>query len=297
MIEYFSRFGYVGIAAAIILTGFGLPMPEELPVLFSGVLIGHADTPGPDGVLDANRLRWWIMVPVVIVAIVTGDGLLYAVGRRWGHKLFENGWVKRRIITPETRTAIEKNFQERGVMVLLTARLTPGIRTPIFLMAGHYRVSFAKFLLADGLYAIPGVMAMFWVAYWFTDQVLLVFHKIEHYKQLATFGILSAAVGIVLYKLFFDRKTATGSPKEVPILAKPVEKVTEAVEHVVEKAATKAYDVVVHHIHHDAKPPEDGGPPEDVKLPEPSANGSSHHAKDAITTESPKLPPTQVFPG
>lgn len=290
MIEYFSRFGYVGIFAAIILTGFGLPMPEELPVLFSGVLIGHADTPGPDGLLDPNRLRWWVMIPVVIVAIVTGDGLLYAVGRRWGHKLFENGWVKRRILTPETRAVIEKNFQDRGVMVLLTARLTPGIRTPIFLMAGHYRVSFAKFLLADGLYAVPGVMVMFWLSYFLTDQVLEVFHKIEHYKQLVVFGILSAAVGAILYKLLAERKTATGSPKEVPMLAKPVEKVTEAVEHVVEKAATKAYDVVVHRGHHDK-------PPDDEKPPEPSANGTAHAKPEEKTDESPRLPPPQAFPG
>ncbi len=291
MIEYFSRFGYVGIAAAIILTGFGLPMPEELPVLFSGVLIGHADTLDPGQTeLDPHRLRWWVMLPVVIVAIVTGDALLYGVGRKWGHKLFENAWVKRRIIKPETRAIIEKNFQERGIMVLLTARLTPGIRTPIFLMAGHYRVSFAKFLLADGLYAVPGVMVMFWLSYFLTDQVLVVFHKIEHYKQLVVYGVLSAAVGIVLYKLFFDRKTATGSPKEVPMFAKPVERVTEAVEHVVEKAAAKAYDVVVHRGHHDRD-----------KSPDYSPNGVPHAKPDAKTDDktddSPKLPPPQVFPG
>lgn len=283
MIEYFSRFGYVGIFAAIILTGFGLPMPEELPVLFSGVLCGHADTLYPGMTeLDPNRLRWWLMIPVVIVAIVVGDGLLYFVGRKWGHKLFENAWVKRRIIKPDTRATIEKNFQERGIVVLLTARLTPGIRTPVFLMAGHYRVPFAHFVLADALYAVPGVLVMFGLSYWLTDQVLVVFHKIEHYKQLVVYGVLSAVVGVVLYKLFFDRHVATGSQKDVPILAKPVEKVTEAVEHAVEKAAVKTYNAVVHRHHHDKDKAADAPPPE------PTPTGMTDKIGEAPNLPSPE---------
>ncbi|MBL8865862.1 MAG: DedA family protein [Gemmataceae bacterium] len=265
MIESFAKYGYVGIFSAIIATGFGLPMPEELPVLFSGVLVGHADTMKPGMTeLPPERLRWWIMLPVVIVAIVVGDGLLYGVGRWWGHKLFEAAWVKRRILTPETRAIIEKNLQERGIMVLLTARLTPGIRTPIFLMAGHYRVSFTKFLIADGLYAIPGVMVMFWLAYFLTDQVLEVFHKIEQYRQLLVFGILCAVGGVILYRLLINRRVTTGESKDVPMIVRPVEKVTEAMEHAVEKA----FDAVVHMGHAEEKPKAEGSkPPESSPAP------------------------------
>jgi membrane protein DedA with SNARE-associated domain len=286
MIEDFAKYGYVGIFCAIIATGFGLPMPEELPVLFSGVLVGHGDTLTPGmTALPPDRLRWWIMLPVVIAAVVVGDGLLYGVGRLWGPRLLGNPWVQRKILSPEKRAVIEKNFQERGVMILLTARLTPGIRTPIFLMAGVLRVSFTRFLLADGLYAIPGVMAMFWLAYFLTDQVLDVFHRIEQYKQLVVVGVLSAAAGVILYKLFVDRRVTTGESKDVPMIVKPVEKVTEAVEHVVEKA----YDKVVHR-HHDEKPPEEAKPPEgEEKPPEPSANGAAH-AEDAPAKEEPVQP-------
>ncbi len=246
MIESFSKYGYIGIFSAIIATGFGLPMPEELPVLTSGILVGHENTLKPGmKELPPDRLRWWIMLPVVITAVVVGDGLLYGVGRLWGHRLLDNAWVKRKILSPEKRAVIEKNFQERGVMILLTARLTPGIRTPIFLMAGILRVSFTRFLIADALYAVPGVMVMFWLAYFLTDQVLDVFHRIEEYRQLLVFGILCAVGGVILYRLLINRRVTTGDEKDVPMLAKPVERVTEAVEHVVEKA----YDVVLHRSH------------------------------------------------
>ena len=44
------------------------------------------------------------------------------------------------MITPEKRLQIEKNFHDRGIAVLLGARLLPGIRTPIFIMAGVLRM-------------------------------------------------------------------------------------------------------------------------------------------------------------
>lgn len=263
--ETFTQYGYVGVMAALVATGFGLPMPEELPILTAGMLIGHADTLKPGMTeLPPDRLRWYIMLPACIVAVVIGDSALYGIGRLYGPRLLSKSWVQRKILSPEKRAAIEKNFHDRGVMILLTARLTPGIRTPIFLMAGVLRVPFLRFMFADAIYAVPGVNVMFWLAYFLTDQVLEAFHKAEQYRALIAFGVLSAAVGVVLYKLASNRKVATGSSSEVPIYNKPVEKVTEAVEKTVEKAVVKTYDMVTHRLHHD-KPHET--PP--TKPPEP----------------------------
>ena len=251
MIDQFSQYGYMGVFAAIIATGFGLPLPEELPILTAGVLVGHGDTLPPNAMaLDPARLRWWVMLPVCILAVVVGDGLLYAVGRIWGPMLLSKKWVQEKILTAEKRALIEKNFQDRGIMILLTARLTPGIRTPIFLMAGVLRVPMTRFLIADGLYAIPGVNVMFWLAYFLTDQVLEVFHKIHQYRPLVIVAILSAVAGAVLYRLFFNRNVTTGSSIDVPTLAKPVEKV--------EQAIMGALDAVTHMGHHadkSVKPP------------------------------------------
>jgi hypothetical protein len=122
------------------------------------------------------------MLPVVIAGVVLGDGLLYGMGRLWGTWLLSRQWVQRRLVSPEKRAEIEKNFHDRGIAVLLGARLLPGIRTPIFLMAGVLRVPLGRFLLADGLYAIPGVNLLFWISYLLTDQVLEIFNRIDAYR-------------------------------------------------------------------------------------------------------------------
>lgn len=261
MLENFSDYGYLGVFLALIAAGFGFPIPEELPVLTAGVMVGHPGT----------NLRWWVMLPVCIAGVVIADGILYAIGRFWGPRILGSPWVQRRVLSPEKRAQIEKNFHDRGIMILLTARLTPGIRTPIFLMSGVLRVPFARFLLADGLYALPGVNILFWLAYFLTDQVLEVFHRVEEHRPLILVGVLSAVAGVIIYHLFFTRHVTTGSPKEVPLYNRPVEKVTEAVEHAVEMAVERVVHHHHHRHHHSDKPPaaEESAKP---RL-EPSANG------------------------
>jgi hypothetical protein len=74
-----------------------------------------------------------------------------------------------RFLPPNKRQDIEKNFHQYGIWVLLFARFLPTIRSPIFIMAGTMRISFARFVTADGIYAVPGVSLLFFLAYWFGD--------------------------------------------------------------------------------------------------------------------------------
>lgn len=288
MLSNFSDYGYVGVFAALLASGFGFPIPEELPVLTAGVLVGHDDTLKPGMLqLDPHRLRWWAMLPVCILGVVIGDGVLYGIGRVWGTRLLDHPWVQRKLVPPEKRALIEKNFHDRGIMILLTARLTPGIRTPVFMTAGVLRVPLGRFLFADGLYAVPGVNVMFWLGYFLTDQVLEAFHYAERYRALIVFGVLSAVTGILLYRLLANRRVTTGTPAEVPLLAKPVERVTEAATHaveaaahVVESAVEKTIEKVTHRQHGDR-------PPSDSRPIEPSANGAVTNPQQAAVDTNP----------
>lgn len=266
MLENFSQYGYQGIFIALLASGFGFPIPEELPVIMAGIMVGH----------EGTDLRWWIMLPIVIAGVVIGDGLLYGAGRLWGRRLLDIGWVKRKLVPPEKREQIEKNFHDRGIAVLLGARLLPGIRTPIFIMAGVLRVPFGRFLLADGLYAIPGVNVLFWLAYLLTDQVLEIFNKINAYRPLVVVAVLSAVAGALFQKYVLTRQVSTGEPVHVPpIIAKPAGAIGHAVERAVEAVAHTAGR------HHDKPGDSNAGtkPP-----PDPSSNG-------ATPADTPKVVP------
>src|SRR4051812_38380888 len=113
-----------------------------------------------------NSLRWYIMLPILICGVVLSDTILYGMGRYWGPKLLEKRWSQR-LLPPDKRAKIEDNFHKYGVLVLLFARFLPAIRSPIFIMAGIMRVPFTRFLLADGLYALPGVSLLFYLSFRF----------------------------------------------------------------------------------------------------------------------------------
>jgi len=197
-----------------------------LPVITAGVLVGHEDT----------TLKWYIMLPVVMAGVVIGDGILYAIGRVYGRRLLNLGWVQRHFVPPEKRAEIERNFAARGIMVLLGARLLPGIRTPIFIMAGVLRVPFGRFLFADAIYAIPMVNVLFWLSYMLTDQVLEIFNKINAYRPLVVVAILSGIAGALIQKYVLSRHVSTGEPPHMPkLITKPAGAIGHAIESAVEK--------------------------------------------------------------
>src|SRR5438445_106226 len=176
--------------SCLVAAGIGFPIPEELPIVGAGIWVGQNAEAGP--------LKWLIL-PVCIAGVVISDGLLYGVGRYFGPKLLE--WrVVKRVLPPQKREQIESNFHKYGVLTLLFARFLPAIRSPIFITAGIMRLSFAKFVIADGIYAIPGVSLLFFLSFWFGDQVRdLVKAEVQLLRPLAVLLGIAASAGCLLH--------------------------------------------------------------------------------------------------
>jgi membrane protein DedA with SNARE-associated domain len=252
-------YAYLGVFLALVAAGLGFPIPEEIPVVTGGGLCAHAANvdppmphdwsvgllalPDPAAVAVTSAVAtadyafedakpkptrhpvWWFMLPVCIAGVVVSDAFLYGLGRLGGPHLLDAGWVQRYVVKPDKRAKIEENFHRYGVKILLGARLLPGIRAPIFVMAGVMRLPVHRFLLADGLYAIPGVSLLFTLAYWFTDQFIALVHRFEAgvgtLKPYLIIGA-TAAVGCFLLYEFLKRRVVTGDPHEIPLIGEKV---------------------------------------------------------------------------
>jgi len=205
---------YAGVFTTLVAAAFGLPVPEELPIATGGVLVGRAAENHDTGMV------WWIMLPLCIVGVVLCDVILYVIGRKGGRWLLRRKWVQKRVLTPERFLKIEQNFEKYGIRILLIARLVPGIRTPVFISAGIVRLPFSRFLMADAIYAIPGVNLIFWLAYWFSGSFMALLEKAESYRELLVIAIISFIAGYIT-ATFIRRPVSTGSPDELPVLGKP----------------------------------------------------------------------------
>jgi membrane protein DedA with SNARE-associated domain len=242
---------YLGIFAALLAAGVGFPIPEEIPIVTAGVLAGRAPekelvelgravallgwSPAagfpaglPWGGLlppdDTIPVRWWIMLPVCILGVVISDGFLYGLGRFFGTRLFRVPFMTR-LMPPDKLAGIESNFHRYGVKILLFARLLPGIRAPIFITAGIMRLPLKRFLLADGIYAIPGVSLLFGLAFWFTNSFRdLVMRAEEKVIQWRPILILAAVVAVTVYFIIhvYRKPVSTGDPKEIPLIGNQV---------------------------------------------------------------------------
>jgi len=239
---------YVGTFLAIVASGLGFPIPEEIPIVTGGVLAGqYAEIPyhpepaqvaallaaDPRAAFPANlpwpvlaqknlcvpldfHVRWWVLLPICIIGVVIGDFCLYALGRIFGPRLLEMPLLAR-LVSPAQQKRIEHNFHRYGVKILLFARLLPGIRSPIFLTAGIMRLPLKRFLLADGIYAIPGVSLLFFLAFWFTNSFRgLIEHAVVQVRHVV---VVAAIVGVAIYFLihFLRRPVTEGDPKELPL--------------------------------------------------------------------------------
>ncbi len=267
MIPWHELGQYGLVFGGLVISAFGFPIPEEVPIVTAGVLVGKEwDNPN-------SWMKWWAMLPVCIAGVVVCDMILYFIGRRWGTKLLRRNWVQKHVLPPEKKEKIERNFHDYGIAILLVARFLPGIRTPIFLMAGLMKLPLRKFLLADGLYAIPGVNLLFWLAYWFTDQFLRAFEKVEGNRPIVAAVILAAASGFLIWQYLFKRHVTTGDPKDFPVIGKQM--------------ATFSHQLHVAQLKHEegtqASPPAEN-PPQPAHQP-PAENPTPEARKDiAITT-------------
>jgi membrane protein DedA with SNARE-associated domain len=223
-----ALWSYLGIFLALVGAGIGVPIPEELPVVTGGMMSGHASQ-------DGSHPHWWIMLPVCIAGVVISDGLLYGIGRLWGPRLLQYRWVRARLLPPARLAEIESNFHKYGVKILLFARLLPGIRSPIFIVAGIMRLSFTRFLLADGIYAIPGVSLLFFLGFWFTDQFLAVVTEAERVRPLIIVVVLTAVITYLIIH-FMRKPVTTGAPEELPPI---ISQVSQHMPQIVKVAETQ----------------------------------------------------------
>jgi len=192
--EFVDRFTYAAILAALLLGSLGVPIPEEMPIVAAGIL-SHE-----------GLARWWLALPVCFLGVVSGDVVLYWIGRRWGERVL-NWRVVRWVLTASRAESLKKAYRQHAMKTVVTARHVMGLRAAAFLTAGMAHVPFWKFILADTVAAAVSVSFAFGLAYFFTDQVgaiLADVRRVERWLVLAALIVLTGVV--VVYVVRWNRR-------------------------------------------------------------------------------------------
>lgn len=190
MIESFlGQYGYVALASILIGAGFGIPIPEDVPLL----LVGYFSAPS-QGVMN-----FWVTLFVALFFLIGADFLFFYIG----HRFYKKGggelpqFIRRRL-RPERQEQIDRYFQRFGARTIFLGRFLPGLRTPIFLCAGLWGVPPGRFLFADGLGALISVSTMVSLGYFFGDHMEEVKAILGQVEYLIAGAILLSALGFYL---------------------------------------------------------------------------------------------------
>jgi 1-acyl-sn-glycerol-3-phosphate acyltransferase len=198
--EFFDNFTYLGIFAVLLLGSLGVPVPEEIPII-AGAVFSH------EGIV-----RWWLALPTCLLGVLSGDMVLYWIGRHWGEQVL-NWRLVRLVLSPAREQWLKAAYRRHALKTIVTARHVMGLRAAAFLTAGSAGVPFWKFVVADAGAALFAVPLAFGLTYFFTDQIKAIMadvHRAERWLGLA--GLLALAAMLVAWVWRWNRRVDTERP-------------------------------------------------------------------------------------
>jgi len=149
---------------------------------------------------------WHILFVLFVGYFLNGYGW-YAIGR-WGGRSILEKWGPRFFLTKERIEKLEGYFKKHTTKSLLISRVTYGISSYVFIIAGIFRTKARKFFWCNFVAAIMWVLMMFGIGYTFGASYEAL-SKIA--RVIAVWLVVAVFVAIVLITLilvFWLRKKA-----------------------------------------------------------------------------------------
>ncbi len=194
----------IALLALLLISGLGLPIPEDIPLLAAGYLCYLGDLPESHGA----GVDLWYMLPATFIAVLGADCLIYYMGRKYGHHL-PRLKLLRRYLTQDRLQKAQLAFHNHGGKTLFVARFLPGLRAPVFFSAGVFKIPFWKMLAFDGTAAIISVPALVLVAYFGGHQIAKVKHLAGQAQLLVGAVAIALVISFVVWKIRKRKRLAS----------------------------------------------------------------------------------------
>lgn len=201
---WFSQFAYqpnlvYGIVALfMLLSSFGLPFPEEITLLSTGLVTYMATHPEqyPPPFPNAPHVEMVTASVVAFFAVFISDLLVFSLGKYFGVKMTKTKLFNK-FVSPASFDKINVLAKKYTYWVCGIFRFTPGLRFPGHLSCGMIGITYWKFILIDGLAALFSVP---------TQIVLVATYGEEIIKYVKRFNAIIGIVVVIFIIVFATRK-------------------------------------------------------------------------------------------
>jgi membrane protein DedA with SNARE-associated domain len=212
IMQFFSQYAYspsliyTAVIVMMVLSSFGLPLPEEVTILALGIIVYMGQNPlkyPPPAGMEGQALNLYTAMTVCFLAIFLSDMLVYYLGkyfgdRPWLHKMFK------KFLGENSLQKCKTMIHEHRYIVPAIFRFTPGVRFPGHLSCGMLGISPLVFILADGTAALLSVPTQI---YFFATYGEVILSTIKEIKQ---YLLIGGGVCLVFYLLYKYRHKFSG---------------------------------------------------------------------------------------
>jgi len=177
---------YAAFFLVLVLSGIGLPMPEEVTLISAGYF-AHLGLTG-----------FWLTIIILTVAVVLADIAGYLFGRFAGNLVWER--IDHIKIFAVLMGKARWYFEKYGEKVVFLSRPLLGVRAAVPMLVGHFKMNFAKFFIYDVLAAIPWTFFMVTLSYYLGSSIDLI-TKVREIKHAVYVFIAFAIIIYAIIKL------------------------------------------------------------------------------------------------
>lgn len=169
----------------LIAAGLGFPVAEEIVVLTAGALSRQ------------HLVNWSIALIVCYAGVIAGDLILFLVARKLGNAALEHPRF-RKLLPPARLHQMEEFYRRRGGVAILIARQIPGVRAPVFALAGIQHMELKRFLFWDAVAACFNTPAVFFLGWLFSDRLERLHRRVSNATHWIVIGLIVIFAGYAL---------------------------------------------------------------------------------------------------
>lgn len=178
----------------LLLTGFSIPISEELLILTAGAVVSIC--------IPDHFYKFLIMS---YMGALFSAWIAYGLGKRYGENIYQMPWFKR-FITKEGIQKLQKFYEKYGILTFIVGRFCPGgIRNILFMTCGLGKMPFSNFIIFDGIAALLSVSFFFTLGYFFGIHYKDIIHLIKTYDLIAISIMGIIVLGILLIRLYLKK--------------------------------------------------------------------------------------------
>lgn len=185
---------YAFITVFMFASSFGLPVPEELVLLTSGLVAYMAHHPElyPPPYPGAEGVNVLTLSIVCFLAVFGSDLVVYFIGKFFGTKIIKTKFFQKQVAGKGFDT-INSWFQKYGGWACGIFRFTPGLRFPGHMSCGLLGIPVWKFAAVDGMAALLSVPTQVYFVATYGEVIL---SKVAEFKK---YLLIAAAIFFVFW--------------------------------------------------------------------------------------------------